>query len=98
MPTYDREELFSSDFARLTPSQQALFLKAVRQMVADLQAKRQFRPGLRIKGVQGHPGIFEMTWQMPDGRATFRYGPEVHPGEPHIIWRRVGGHEIFGNP
>jgi hypothetical protein len=98
MPTNDREGLFLSDFARLSPAQQMLFLKAVRQMVADLKAKRPFRPGLRIKGVQGNPGIFEMTWQMPDGRATFRYSPEVHPGDPHIIWRRVGGHDIFGNP
>lgn len=35
---------------------------------------------------------------MPDGRATFMYGPEQIPGEPHIIWRRIGGHDIFDHP
>ncbi|MFD6425369.1 hypothetical protein [Streptomyces sp. NPDC060198] len=36
----------------------------------------------------------EMRW-APDGRATWQYGDEVRAGEPHVIWRRVGGHEIF---
>jgi hypothetical protein len=64
--------------------------------VADLRRGR-FRAGLRVRGVEGAPGIFEMTW-APDGRATFEYGKEISPGEPHIIWRRVGGHDIFGAP
>ena len=33
-----------------------------------------------------------------DGRATFRYGAEVKPGETHVEWLRVGGHEIFARP
>ena len=98
MPTYEKEGLFLDDFVRLSPQKQALFLKAVRQFVADLKAKRAFRSSLRIKGVQGHSGLFEMTWQMPDGRATFRYGAEKQSGEPHIIGRRIGGHEIFDRP
>ncbi|PZT76671.1 MULTISPECIES: hypothetical protein [unclassified Streptomyces] len=35
---------------------------------------------------------------VPDaagGRATWQYADEVRAGEPHIVWRRVGGHEIF---
>jgi hypothetical protein len=47
--------------------------------------------------MQGHPGIWEMSW-APDGRATFEYGDEVHSGEAHIIWRRVGTHAIFRRP
>jgi hypothetical protein len=39
---------------------------------------------LRVKRVQGHPGVWEMTW-APDGRATFEYGAEVRPGEAHVI-------------
>lgn len=31
-------------------------------------------------------------------RAAFRYGSEQIPGETHIIWRRVGGHDIFAQP
>ncbi|MGH3695333.1 MAG: hypothetical protein ACRDRX_15325 [Pseudonocardiaceae bacterium] len=50
-----------------------------------------------MKSVQGWPGVWEMTW-VPDGRATFEYGPEKHPGEPHVIWRRVGTHGIFRQP
>jgi hypothetical protein len=32
------------------------------------------------------------------GRATFMFGAERIPGEPHIIERRIGGQEIFNNP
>ena len=66
-------------------------------MVSDLRAGHPFRPSLRIKGVQGYPGVFEMTW-APDGRATFHYGVPVQPGETHIVWRRIGNHAILNNP
>ncbi|HWY18304.1 MAG TPA: hypothetical protein VNY27_06280 [Solirubrobacteraceae bacterium] len=38
-----------------------------------------------------------MTWAA-DGRATFRYGLEVLPGEPHIVWLRIGKHAILDDP
>jgi hypothetical protein len=44
-----------------------------------------------------HPGVWEISWAA-DGRATFNYGDEVIPGERHIIWRRIGTHDIFDNP
>jgi hypothetical protein len=69
--------------------------KAVAKMVSDLRAGQPFRPSLRVTGVQGHADIFEMTW-AGDGRATFELGPEIHPNEPHVIWRCIGGHEILG--
>ena len=47
--------------------------------------------------MQGVDGIFEMSW-ADDGRATWQYGPEVMEGQPRIIWRRIGGHDIFVNP
>ena len=97
MPTYAWLARFRADFQRLTATQQATFLVAVQQFVGDLQAGRGFRNGLRIKGIQGASGIFEMTW-APDGRATFEYGTEVTDGEPHIVWRRVGTHAIFKQP
>jgi len=40
------------------------------------------------------PGCFEMTWE-DDGRAIFTYGPEVRPGEAHIIWLAIGTHAIL---
>jgi hypothetical protein len=70
----------------------------VRQFIEDLKGGQGFGAGLRVKGVRGHPGIFEMTWDMPNGRATFNYGDTRIPGEAHIVWRRIGGHEIFPNP
>jgi len=97
MPTHEEFVQFLREFRALPLDQQRQFLIAVRHMVEDLRAKRAFRLGLRIKGVQGHPRVFEMTW-APDGRATFHYGPERHAGEAHIVWRRIGGHDILNNP
>ena len=97
MPTFAWLARFLADFERLPPTQQAAFLLAVQQFVDDLQAGRKFGNGLRVKGIQGASGIFEMTW-APDGRATFAYGPEVAEGQPHVIWRRVGTHAIFKQP
>lgn len=61
--------------------------------VPDLETGR-FRPSLRVKGLQGHSGIYEMTW-APDGRATWEYGQEQFPGKTHVIWRRVGARAVF---
>jgi hypothetical protein len=62
--------------------------------VPDLAAPdRPFRPGLRVKGVTAHPGVFEMTWDN-DGRATFSYGGEQIAGQAHVIWRRIATHAI----
>ncbi|MHB8669744.1 MAG: hypothetical protein ACYDAD_04155 [Acidimicrobiales bacterium] len=96
MPTYAWLARFGADFDRLTPAQQAAFLAAVAQFVEDLRTRSQFRKGLRVKGVKGAHGIFEMTWAH-DGRATFQYGAVVQ-GEPHVVWRRIGTHDIFKQP
>jgi hypothetical protein len=97
VPTYEWLARFKADFERLSPDQQVLFLLAVRQFVDDLKGGGTFRKGLRVKGVQGASGVFELTW-APDGRATFEYGVEVLSGEVHIVWRRVGTHAIFDRP
>lgn len=97
MPTYDTAARFQKDHADLDDTDAARFMAAVQAFVADLEAGGPFRPGLRVKGIKGAPGVYEMTW-APDGRATWQYGPEVIPGEPHIIWRRVGTHDIFRKP
>ncbi len=97
MPTFDKLPEFLRDWATLSDTQKRQFMNAVAKMVADLKRGQGFRGGLRIKGVQGHVGVFEMTW-ADDGRATFSYGASPVPGEPHIIWRRVGSHDILQNP
>lgn len=97
MPTYAWLARFARDFDALTPQQQAAFLSAVAAFVEDLQRGGGFRKGLRVKGIKGASGIFEMTW-ADDGRATFEYGEPVREGEPHVIWRRIGTHSIFNEP
>lgn len=97
MPTFAWLARFGTDFDRLSPTQQAAFLAAIAQFVEDLRAGGRFRKGLRVKSVQGASSVYEMTW-ADDGRATFQYGNAVREGEPHIIWRRVGTHEILRQP
>ncbi|MGH3320631.1 MAG: hypothetical protein ACRDN9_10685 [Streptosporangiaceae bacterium] len=96
-PTYERESTFARDWVKLTRKQRRQFLVAVSEMVADLKGGEGFRPGLRVKGVQGRRGVFEMTW-APDGRATWQYGPEQRLGEAHIVWRRIGSHDVLRHP
>lgn len=97
MPTYARVPRFDKDFAGLTHDEQVAFRLAVGKFVEDLAHGGPFRKGLRVKGVKGSTGVFELTWG-DDGRATFEYGPNQVPGEPHVIWRRVGTHAIFAKP
>jgi hypothetical protein len=85
------------DYDRLSYPERESFRDARKHFVDDLKSKRGFRPGLRVKGVQGAPGVYEMTW-AGNGRATWQYGPAQVAGEPHVIWSRIGGHEIFGQP
>lgn len=94
MPTFDTADRFLRDHARLNHRQRERFQASVSQFVADLQSGNGFRKGLRVKGVRGKPNVFEMTWDG-DGRATFSYGDSVLDGEPHIIWRRIGTHDIL---
>ena len=97
MPTWAATDRFYKDFATLTAGEKAAFRLAVSKLVEDFNAGRPARAGLRVKGVQGAPGIFEFTW-AGDGRATFQFGEERHAGNPHVIWRRIGGHDIFNAP
>ncbi len=96
MPTFRALARFLRDFDGLTPEQQAAFRRSVGILVVDLKAG-QFRKGLRVKRVRRTRGVWEMTW-APDGRATFEYGDEVRPGEKHVVWRRIGTHDIFDSP
>jgi len=99
MPAFETLPRFERDWKGLTSQQQSLFRKVVLEaFVPDLMAPdRPFRPGLRVRSVAAHLGVFEMTWDN-DGRATFSYAPERVPGQPHVIWRRVGTHAIFTLP
>ena len=69
MPTYEWERVFGREFAALDGASQEAFLAAVAQFVEDLQHGRPARRSLRVKPVQGHDRVFEMTWAA-NGRAT----------------------------
>jgi hypothetical protein len=97
MPTRDVLESFWRDWADLSPQQKEAFRRAVAKLVDDLRARRGIRAGLRVKRVQGVPGIYELTW-APDGRATFSYGRSLAEDEPHVIWRRIGTHDVLRKP
>lgn len=94
MPTYERTERFLNEWRRLRREERALFDQAVQKFVDDLKAKRPPRAELGVKRFKSQAGVYEFRW-APDGRALFRYGPTQIEGEPHVIWLRIGGHEIY---
>jgi len=96
-PTFEVQAGFAREFARLSREQGRAFRRAVGKLVHALQEGQELPRALRVKRVQGTRDVWEMSYSG-DGRATFRYGAEVKPGETHIEWLRVGGHEILARP
>ncbi|MFJ1839903.1 hypothetical protein ACIOJ9_39340 [Streptomyces sp. NPDC088175] len=97
MPTYEATPRFTTDHHRLTPEQRQRFRRIVtRAFVPDLRAG-QFRNGLRIKRVRCAPGVYELTWDR-NGRATWSYGKARIQGKRHIVWHRIGTHDILSGP
>ncbi|MCK9876566.1 hypothetical protein MXD59_12395 [Frankia sp. Ag45/Mut15] len=95
MPTYEAIAQFWADYRRLRPEQRAAFLRA-RTLFVDGLAEGALHPSLRVKGFKLRPGVFELSW-APNGRALFTYGSPLpgHGTDPHVIWLRVGTHDIF---
>lgn len=101
---YERTERFKRDCRRLSEGEREEFRRVVLEDFAPALERRVHEPGhswpasLRVKDVEGAPGIWEMTWSFtdPDGRATFEW-IDID-GEGGVRWRRVGSHAIFGNP
>jgi hypothetical protein len=96
VPTYQARPRFLRDFRGLTAEQAAAWSRALDRFIVGLRSGA-FDPSLRVKRVKGYPGVWEMTW-APDGRATFEYGQELRTGDPHIVWRRIGTHDVFRRP
>jgi hypothetical protein len=97
-PTYEASRRFLREYSRLTITERRRFREARRKLVAALrESPPRFPPELRIKRVQGVREVWELTF-AGDGRATFAYGPAEREGEAHVVWRRIGGHEILGDP
>ncbi|MCL7382222.1 hypothetical protein [Streptomyces sp. 35G-GA-8] len=97
MPTFETLSRFTADLKRLSPAQRQRFRCVVLDsFVPDLRTGH-FRPGLRIKRIQRAPGVYELTW-AGNGRATWSYGKEKIQSTPHVIWRRIGTHDILTGP
>lgn len=99
---YERTASFRGDYRRLSDTERERFRRAAVEEFAPAAERRVEVPGspwpkrLRVKDVEGAPRVWEMTWDWPDGRATFEW-VEIE-GESGIRWRRVGGHAIFREP
>lgn len=97
-PTYTVAARAAREYAKLTPQERARFARARAAFVEALRTDPSvLPPNLRVKRVQGHVGIWELSWDA-DGRATFEYGDEQIAGEPHVCWRRIGSHSILSDP
>jgi hypothetical protein len=97
-PTFEITARAAREYGKLTLARQRQFDAARTALVAGLRADpSSLPPNLRVKRVQGHVGVWEISWAA-DGRATFEYGAERIAGEAHLLWRRVGDHSIFSAP
>jgi hypothetical protein len=100
---FEVTDAFRADRKRLSKSEQRLVSEALAAFVAacDRYAAdptAAWPSSLRVKNVEGAPGVLEMTWSFsgPAGRATFEW--VQIGGELAVRWRRIGGHGILKNP
>ena len=82
MPTYESLAAFSRQWAKLDAAQQAAFRRAAAVFVANLKAGEGFSPELRTRKLV-NTDIWSLTWAK-DGRALFRFGTEITPGQTHM--------------
>ena len=96
MPTFSRTPRFMHELKKLTSQQRQRFeSRAITEFVVTSRPAGSVpvcgstRAGHR-RGLGDDLG--------PGRAATFEYGPELRPGEPHVTWRRVRPHDIFNRP
>ena len=100
---FEVTDAFRADTRRLSQSERErlaevlpAFVTACDRYAAD--PATAWPSSLRVKDVEGAPGVFEMTWSfsVPDGQATFEW--IQIGGELAVRWRRIGRHDVLGNP
>jgi hypothetical protein len=101
---YETTQAFDADFRRLKPEHRQTFHEVLRaKFIPACQALTDgpntvWPESLRVKSVQGAPGVLEMTWSFssPDRRATFELVSV--DDELRCRWRRIGDHDVFKRP
>lgn len=99
---YEKTPQFDRDLRRLTAAERRMFAEVVRTKfvpACDRRASDPMEPwpaSLRINPLNSRPDVYELTWEIHDGRATFSL--VIVDGEPRVRWRRVGGHSVFDSP
>ncbi|HEY7347923.1 MAG TPA: hypothetical protein VH599_06345 [Ktedonobacterales bacterium] len=96
MPTHEETERFLNEYRKLRLEEQRLFDQAVAEFVAALKAHHPLPRHLGIRRFRSQKGVFEFHW-APDRRALFTYGSSPHSGDVHVIWLRIGTHDIYEN-
>lgn len=84
MPSHERTGRFERGWKSLSEVDRDRFRVAFKRFDSDLETG-SFRPGLRIKRVEGTDSVFELTW-APDGlrrssTAHRRAGARTSPGD-----------------
>jgi hypothetical protein len=101
---FETTPAFDADYRRLKRDHREAFRRVLKTKFIPACDALAVNPSanwprsLRVKAVQGVPGVLEMTWSFasPDGRATFEL---VTVGEElRCRWRRIGDHSVFGSP
>ena len=94
MPAYESLAAFQRQWSKLDAQQKAAFRRALAVFIANLKAGGSFNSELRV-----HKLVNTELWSLTfakDGRALFRYGTEITPGETHIVWEAIGNHaEVY---
>jgi hypothetical protein len=101
---YRTTSAFDRDFTRLTAEHRRLFLSVLREhflpaiTAGAFSGTPSWPRGLRIRRLTGS-SIYSLTWNFasPDGRATFHLD-KTDDGEPVLVWRRIGDHDIDTDP
>lgn len=107
---FETTDSFRRDYKKLGAAEHQRFKQAVRKFAAACDQHLQtsaaqelgWPSSLRVKAVEGAPGVWEMTWSFtgPDGRATWEWCTVEIDGQSFraVRWHRVGRHDIFKKP
>jgi hypothetical protein len=98
MPTYRRSPRFIKDHGELGATEKKELRKAIDLFVEGLAAgSGRFHPSLRVHRLASTADVWSLSWGKGGrGRATFRFGKQVRPGEPHVEWLGVtADHSLY---